>query len=181
MAIPLNAVSPARSSLTSGSALHTANVSQVMISSACLFRAAIRWCVIPPEIMAKKSSFVRRGRRTSRTWIASPVSSLPDRPEWTYEIKVDGYLPGCSSFSHTGIECGLANVAMIRRLGLDGRIQLKPNISEPARRGNTSSTLIEVETYKSRVTVGTVSHPIRPRDNGRRPNQYAVRGKSQLR
>jgi hypothetical protein len=65
-------------------------------------------------------------------------------PEEGATVVPHPYLLGCSALSYTGIEGGLANVAMIRRLRLDGRIQLKPNISELTRRGNTSSTLIGV-------------------------------------
>jgi predicted RNase H-like HicB family nuclease len=47
-------------------------------------------------------------------------------------------LPGCSSFSNTGIKSALANLAKVRRLWIDGPIQSKANLPEPTERGNTS-------------------------------------------
>jgi DNA-binding CsgD family transcriptional regulator len=41
-------------------------------------------------------------------------------------------------------------MGLLRRLRLDGPVQSKANISEPTRRGNTSSTLIGVEMCKSK-------------------------------
>ena len=46
--------------------------------------------------------------------------------------------PGCSSFSNTGIEGALVNLAKVRWLWIDGHIQSKANIPEPTERGNTS-------------------------------------------
>jgi hypothetical protein len=46
-------------------------------------------------------------------------------------------LPGCSSFSNTGIKGALVNLAKVR-MWIDGPIQSKANIPEPSERGNTS-------------------------------------------
>jgi hypothetical protein len=63
----------------------------------------------------------------------------------TEEIKLLGdtessisQLPGCSSFSCTGITSALVNLTKVRRLWIDRPIQSKANIPEPAERGNTS-------------------------------------------
>jgi len=47
-------------------------------------------------------------------------------------------LPGCSAFSNTGIKGALANLAVLRRLWIDGPIRSKANIPGPTERGNTS-------------------------------------------
>jgi hypothetical protein len=54
----------------------------------------------------------------------------------------DPHVPGCSSFSCTGIESALAMLALVRRLWIDGCIQPKANIVESNERGNRSRMLI---------------------------------------
>jgi ATP dependent DNA ligase domain len=41
--------------------------------------------------MPKKSSFPRQAAGFSETMDCLPVTRLPEGPEWTYEIKLDGY------------------------------------------------------------------------------------------
>jgi ATP-dependent DNA ligase len=41
--------------------------------------------------MPKKSSFPRQAAGFIETMDCLPVTRLPEGPEWTYEIKLDGY------------------------------------------------------------------------------------------
>jgi ATP-dependent DNA ligase len=47
--------------------------------------------IILTKIMTKKTSFAQRAAGFIETMDCLPVSRPPEGPEWTYEIKLDGY------------------------------------------------------------------------------------------